>query len=122
MLSSASNTSLQATFSRVWKQAWLGYAHNAVRPKTLSHLVARLGTVKRNAMSCQGFSTSPHASARERLFSCAHVIAQTCKLSTNKQKLCNPHLAFGASSHKLVSVERAAKSLKVVYNERKRIN
>ena len=94
----------------------------AVRPKTLSHPMGRLGNIKRNAMSHQGFSTSPHAPARDREFSCACMIVHTWKLSTTRQKLSGPHLAFATSSHKLASVERATKSRVVVCNERKRIS
>ena len=93
-LSSASSTSLWATSSRELKQAWWGCAHTAMRPKILLHSVAMLDTNHRNAMSCQGFSTFPHAPSTERVFSCACMITCTWKLSTTRQKSCEPHLAF----------------------------
>ena len=109
MLLSATSTSLQASSSRVWKWAWQGCPHTAARPKTLLHTTVRLGTIKRNTMSHWGFPTSPHAPAGEMVFSCTCMIACTWKLSTTRQMLCDPHFAFVAGSHKLVSAERGSK-------------
>ena len=81
-----------------------------------------LSTIKRNAMSCWGFPTSPHTCTRERVFSCAFMIACTWKLFTTGQKSCEPHLTLMTISHKLALVERGLKSPIVVCKERKRIS
>ena len=58
-LSSTSSKSLWAASARVGYWAWWGCAHMATRPKTLSYPVVMLGVIKKNAMSCWGFSTPP---------------------------------------------------------------
>ena len=65
-------------------------------------------------MSCPA-RASPHPPHPcLRVLSCACMIACTWKLFTTRQKSCETHLAFIASSHKLTSTEKSAKSLIVV--------
>ena len=92
------------------------------RLKTLSYPAMMFGMIRRNAISSQGFSASPHALTWERVFSCACVIAHMRKFVTTGQKSSDPHLSFIISSHKLVSMERSMKLLKVVCNGRKGIS
>ena len=69
-----------------------------------------------------GFLYTIPCPATDRAFSCVCMITCTWKLSTTREKSCDPHLAFAASSWELASKERATKSLIVVWNERRRIS
>ena len=62
--SSATNRSLWATSSRVWRWAQWGWAHTAVRLKTHSHPALVLGAIRMKTISHQGFSASPLAPGR----------------------------------------------------------
>ena len=90
ILLSTSSTTLWVAPSRGWKQAWHGCTYMATRPKILSWPMARLGTIKRNAISHQGFSTSPHAPAWERAFN--HACMTTCmwKFVNTGHTSCDP--------------------------------
>ena len=81
MLSSASSTNFLAASCRVWKQAWWGCAHTAVRPKILLHPAVMLGATKSNTMSYWGFSTSPscpHLTEGVQLCLCDHLHMEIC--------------------------------------------
>ena len=49
----------------------------AVKLKTCLHPMARLGTVKMNAISCQAFSEFPQAPVWEKVVNCVCMIACT---------------------------------------------
>ena len=56
----------------------------AVRLKTCSHLMVRLGAIKTNAISCWGFSTSPQAPTWEEggqlpSHDCVHLKLHNCR-------------------------------------------
>ena len=90
--------------------------------KILSCSAAMLGAIRRNAMSCWGFSASIQAIAWERASSCACIIAHTWKFFTTEQKSCDPHFGFIVSFHGLVSAERSMKLLILACNTRKGIS
>ena len=93
------------------RQAWQGCVHNAVRPKTHWHPMARLGTIKTNTISNWGFSMSSQAPAWKRVVNCVCVIAHTWNHMIAGQKSSDPHVALVDFSHRPASVERSKKSL-----------
>ena len=78
LISSASLCS--ASPSELW-QDWCGCVHTATRPNTLSPLSVLSGTIRRNAISCLGFSMLPHAPAWKRAHSTESIISlnQNCE-------------------------------------------
>ena len=107
--SSTNKTSLWATSSRVWRQAWQGCTHMVVMPNTLLHVALMPDATNMNTIYCWGFSTSPHAPTWERVLSYAIMIAHTWKCITAGQKSSKPHLTFVDASYRLMSAERSMK-------------
>ena len=70
-----SSVSLHATSPMEWWWAWCGCIHIATRLNTLSTLTVLSSTIRRNAISHLGFSTSPHAPAWERACSSDNIIS-----------------------------------------------
>ena len=110
-LKSASNISFWAVSPRVGMQAWWGCSHMADSPKTHSHLMARLGTTNKNAISHQGLPASPQALAWERVVNYAFEIMCTWNHITIGQKSSDLHVALVDVSHRPTSVERSKKLL-----------
>ena len=83
----------------------------AIRPKILLHTVARLGTIRRKAISYLGFSTFPQAPAWERAVSWVYLMVHAINCWIGRQKLSDPHVAMEAGSHSAVSVHMCKNSL-----------
>ena len=58
-----SSVSLCTTSPREWWQAWCRCVHTATRLDTLSPSMALSSTIRRNTISCLGFSMLPHTPA-----------------------------------------------------------
>ena len=91
---SASKTRCWATSARDTRHTWWGCAHMATKPKTLSHSVARLGAIKRKAVSFLGFSVSPQAPAWERAVNWACLMVGILNCQTGRQRSRDPHVAI----------------------------
>ena len=96
--SSASKTRCWAASARDTRHTWQVCAHTATRPKILLHLVARLGAIKRKAISFLGLSTFPQAPASERAVSWACLMVGTLNCWISWQKLRDPHGAMEVGS------------------------
>ena len=85
-LSSASKTRHQAAPTRDTRHAWWGCTHMAIRAKILLLLTARLGAIRRRAISCLGFSAFHQAPAWERALSwvCLMVWRLNCWIGRQK--------------------------------------
>ena len=94
-----------------WVGGLWGCTHMSVRLKTCSHPMARLGTIKTNAISCWGFFMSPQAPTWERAVNCVCMIACTWNCMTTGQKSSNSHVALVDVLHRPTSVERSEKLL-----------
>ena len=80
--------------------------------------MARLGAIKPNAISHQGFSTSSQAPAWERVVNCACMIVHTWNHMTDRQKSSDPHMALVDMCHRPRSVERSKKLLMLILSVR----
>ena len=81
----------------------------AIKLKTHSHLMAKLGAIKANTISHWAFSAFPQAPAQ--VVNCTCMIVHTWNHVTALQKSSNPHMALVDVSHRPTSVERSEKSL-----------
>ena len=91
--------------------AWQGCTHMAIRPKILSHPTARLGAIRRKAISCLGFSAFPQAPAWERVVSWVCLMVGTVNHWIGREKLSDPYVALELGSHSAVSAHRCKTSL-----------
>ena len=90
--------------------AWSGCTHTATMLNTLSPLIVLSSTIRRNAMLCLGFSTSPHAPAWERACSSDSITALNWNCD-RKQRSCDPHTTWVDISHRSTSLEKCMQLL-----------
>ena len=86
--------------------AWCGCAHTAVSLNAISPSMVLPSTIKRYAISCWGFSVSPHTPAQERAKSSDQVTSLTWNHDREGQISWDPHNIWVNSSHRLGSLEK----------------